>query len=90
MAVEPQQNLDQPKEGGRGAGAGHHDKTHGNWVMTHPYDCDVDKSPPSKGNLCADIDVHLANSFSNLFTLEIENLIEFFPLFLFIWGLSLA
>lgn len=52
--------------------------------MTHPYDCDVDKSPPRKGNLCADIDVHLANS-SNLFTLEIENLIEFFfPLFLFI------
>lgn len=50
--------------------------------MTHPYDCDVDKSPPSKGNLCADIDVHLANSFSNLFTLEIEKLTEFFSLIL--------
>lgn len=30
--------------------------------MTHPYYCDVDKSPPSKENLCAYIDVHLVNS----------------------------
>lgn len=61
MAVEPQQNLDQPKERGGGAGAGHHDKTHGNWVMTHPYYCEVDMWPPSRGNLCADIDVHFLN-----------------------------
>lgn len=30
MVGEPQQKLDQPEEGGRGKGAGHHDKTHGN------------------------------------------------------------
>lgn len=30
--------------------------------MTHPYYCDVDKSPPSKENLCACMDVHLVNS----------------------------